>query len=376
MRRAWLVLLVALAACAEEPDDRPAIANGGLRYLGGSADPGFARATEPRELRFPADHGGHPEFQTEWWYVTGNLATADGRHFGFELTFFRYAAAAAAPAARETGSAWRADQVWMAHFAITDTLEQRFLTAERLSRQAMALAGVSAVPLRVWVEDWSLEGREVAGRLVLHAAAHDDDMDLELELTTTQAPVAHGAAGLSRKGAAVGNASYYYSIPRLEARGSLGVDGTTFSVTGSAWLDREWSTSSLEPGIVGWDWFALHISDGASLMFYRLRTAGGASSPYSGGTYVSPAGGRNEIKATDVELTPLSHWTSRATGTRYPTAWRLELAGEGLDLTIRPYVRHQEIDLSVRYWEGAVHAEGTGARGRVTAQGYLELAGY
>jgi predicted secreted hydrolase len=375
MRRAWLTLLVALTACTAQHDDAPAPASSGLRYLGGGADSRFARATEPREFRFPEDHGGHPAFQTEWWYLTGNLAGADERHFGFELTFFRYAAAAAT-SAQEATSAWRADQIWMAHFAITDTNEQRFLTAERLSRQALGLAGTTTEPLRVWVEDWSLEGGEPAGRWALRAEAHDENIDLALELTATQPPVAHGTAGLSRKGATVGNASYYYSVPRLEAQGSIGVEGASFAVTGSAWLDREWSTSSLEPGIAGWDWFALHISDGASLMFYRLRTATGESSPYSGGSYVSPAGVRSEISATDVALIPLDHWTSRTTGTRYPTAWRLLLANQGLDLEIRPYLQDQEVDLSVRYWEGAVRAEGSSPEGRVTAQGYLELAGY
>ncbi|HJR68554.1 MAG TPA: lipocalin-like domain-containing protein [Gammaproteobacteria bacterium] len=373
--RSWLALLVALTACSAQQDDAPAPVSSGLRYLGGVADSSFARATEPREFRFPADHGGHPEFQTEWWYLTGNLATADGRHFGFELTFFRYAVAAGT-STHEGASAWRADQIWMAHFAITDTKEQRFLTAERLSRQALGLAGVTTEPLRVWVKDWSLEGGEAAGRLELQAEARDENMELVLELTAARPPVAHGAAGLSHKGATAGNASYYYSVPRLEARGRVGVEGATFTVTGSAWLDREWSTSSLEPGIVGWDWFALHISDGASLMFYRLRTANGESSPYSSGSYVSPAGARTELSATDVALTPLDHWTSRTTGTRYPTAWRLLLASQGLDLEIRPYLQHQEVDLSVRYWEGAVHADGSGAQGRVTAQGYLELAGY
>jgi predicted secreted hydrolase len=375
MQRAWSALLVALTACTAQQDDPRTPANTGLRYLGGVADSGFARATEPRELRFPADHGGHPTFQTEWWYLTGNLAGADGRHFGFELTFFRYAVAAAT-STPEAASAWRANQIWMAHFAITDTKEQRFLTAERLSRQALGLAGVTTEPLRVWVEDWSLEGGDAAGRLALRAEAHDENIDLALELTATQPPVAHGAAGLSRKGATVGNASYYYSIPQLEAGGSVGVEGATFTVTGTAWLDREWGTSSLEAGLIGWDWFALHISDGASLMFYRFRTENGESSPYSGGSYVSPAGVRTELSAGDVALTPLDHWTSRTTGTRYPTAWRLLLASQGLELEIRPYLQQQEVDLSVRYWEGAVHADGRGEQGRVTAQGYLELAGY
>lgn len=375
MWRSCLALLVVLVGCTAHEDGAPARASSGLRYLGGTPAPGFARATDPRAFQFPADHGGHPEFQTEWWYLTGNLAAADGRHFGFELTFFRYAVAAAT-STEEAASAWRTDRVWMAHFAITDTEEQRFLTAERLARQALGLAGVSTEPLRVWVKDWSLEGSETNGRLALRAEAHDEDIDLALELSATQPPIAHGTAGLSRKGAASGNASYYYSVPRLEARGTIGVGGTTFAVTGSAWLDREWSTSSLEPGVVGWDWFALHLSDGASLMFYRLRTAAGESSPYSGGSYVSPAGARTELSAEDVALTPLDHWTSNATGTRYPTAWRLALTSQGLELAIRPYLHDQEVDLSVRYWEGAVHAAGLGPQGRVTAQGYLELAGY
>lgn len=371
----WLGLVLAvLAGCSGEHRDEPSGAATGMRFLGGTADQRFARAVAPRELVFPADHGSHPEYQTEWWYFTGNLATATGRHFGFELTFFRYALAAQPAAASDT--AWRSEQIWMAHFAITDTAASRFRMAERRSRQALDLAGVTSEPLRVWVKDWSVEDRGVAGEFALQLHAQDEDFELAIDLSSTQSPLAHGDRGLSRKGSANGNASYYYSVPRLHARGTLAVDGEEFGVEGLAWMDREWGTSTLEPGIAGWDWFALNLSDGASLMFYRLRTRVGESSPFSGGTLLRSDGVEVALTADDVSLTAVDHWTSPATGSRYPTAWRLRLPREQLELEVRPYLDNQEINLSVRYWEGAVNGLGAGPKGRVSAQGYLELAGY
>lgn len=369
--------LVALAACSDgaSPQRYTPQQSTGLRLLGTEADDGFARATAPREFEFPADHGSHPEFRTEWWYFTGNLATTEGRHFGFELTFFRYAMAP--PAAQPEGtSAWRADQVWMAHFAITDTQGKRFIARERLTREALGLAGAAADPFRVWVEDWSVTGEGRDDELRVRLASRDDVTALSLSLTSTVPHVAQGDRGLDIKGAGNGNASHYYSVPRLAAEGQVSVAGETFEVTGIAWLDREWSTSSLEPGTVGWDWFALHLSDGSNLMFYRLRTESGGVSPYSGGTLVSADGGRTRLTAPEVALTPINSWTSAATGVRYPVAWRLEVPGPGIELEIRPYLNDQELALSVRYWEGAVRAEGRGPLGPLTAHGYLELAGY
>ena len=379
MRRIILatVALAALAACGDavSPQRYAPQQSTGLRLLGTEAEDGFARATEPREFVFPADHGSHAEFRTEWWYFTGNLATAQGRHFGFELTFFRYAIAPVKPRS-EGVSAWRADQVWMAHFAITDTQGKRFIARERLTREALGLAGAAAEPLHVWVEDWSVtgEGRDDALRVDL--AARDDMTALSLRLVSTVPHVAQGERGLDAKGAGSGNASLYYSVPRLAAEGQVTVAGETFDVTGVAWLDREWSTSALEPGTVGWDWFALHLSDGSNLMFYRLRTETGGATPYSGGTLVSADGRRTRLAAQDVVLTPLAGWRSPATGVHYPVAWRLEVPSSGIELEIRPYLDDQELALSVRYWEGAVHAEGRGPLGRLTAEGYLELAGY
>lgn len=378
MARRWLaaIAFAVLGSCTDVPPeggDPPA--NTSLRLLAAGDGDGFAHATVPKEFRFPADHGSHPEYRTEWWYFTGNLATTSGRHFGFELTFFRYALAPSAPRF-EGASPWRAEQVWMAHFAITDTANGRFIARERLTRDALGLAGAEPEPLRVWVKDWSATGEAANGDVALRLDAHDDDTALVLDLVSTVPYVAQGDRGLDAKGAGVGNASHYYSIPRLAANGQVIVDGETSTVTGLAWLDREWSTSSLEPDTVGWDWFALHLSDGSNLMFYRLRTVRGDASPFSGGTLVSADGVRTRLAAGDVALTTLAHWTSGATGVRYPIAWRLVAPQAGITLDVTPYLEDQEVDLTVRYWEGAVRAEGRGPAGLLTAQGYLELAGY
>jgi predicted secreted hydrolase len=378
MRRVYGVLafLALLAGCSDAVQERAAPPlQTGLRLLGGEAGDGFARATEPRPFVFPADHGSHPEFRTEWWYFTGNLATPRGRHFGFELTFFRYALAPETPP-REGTSAWRARQVWMAHFAITDTDGGRFIARERLARGALELAGATAEPLRVWVKDWEATGQSTGENLMLRLAARDDAIALDLRLSSTMPHVAQGERGLDAKGAGLGNASHYYSVPHLAAAGELSIEGETFGVSGLAWLDREWSTSSLEAGTEGWDWFALHLSDGSSLMFYRLRAEDGTATRFSSGSWVRADGTRMLLAANDVTLAVLDEWTSGATGVRYPVAWHLAIPAAGISLNIRPHLEQQELELSVRYWEGAVRAEGEGPAGALTGEGYLELAGY
>jgi predicted secreted hydrolase len=378
MRRVCAVLgfLAAIAGCSDAVQERAAPPlQTGLRLLGGEAGDGFARATEPRPFVFPSDHGSHPEFRTEWWYFTGNLAAAGGRHFGFELTFFRYALTPASEP-REGASAWRARQVWMAHFAITDTEGGRFVARERLARGALGLAGATAEPLQVWVKDWAATGASMGDDLKLRLEARDDAIALDLNLASTIAHVAQGDRGLDAKGSGRGNASHYYSVPRLAAAGELSIDGETFAVSGLAWLDREWGTSSLDAGTEGWDWFALHLSDGSSLMFYRLRAENGTATRFSSGSWVRADGARTSLGSSDVELAVLDEWTSGATGVRYPVAWRLAIPEAGISLQISPYLEQQELELSVRYWEGAVRAEGEGPAGALTGQGYLELAGY
>jgi len=379
MRGALILLAVGmLSACAgDSPDGTSATggANTGLRFLrSGGDEEGFARATEVRDLRFPADHGSHPDFRTEWWYFTGNLTTADKREVGFQLTFFRFGLRPSGTAAE--GSDWRSTQLWMAHFALTDAANGRFVARERMAREAVGLAGAEAQPLRVWVKDWSMEGRSEGGALALHLEARDGDIGLALDVATNDSPVAHGEKGLDRKGPEPGNASYYYSVPRLTAKGSVTLEGEELPVSGSAWMDREWGTSALSEGVTGWDWFALQLSNGGSLMFYRLRQEDGGTSAFSAGTLVGRDGGVRTLRAGDVELSALKEWASGKTGARYPVAWSLEVRSAGLKLVIEPLLADQELDLSVRYWEGAVRAAGYWQGEALKAAGYVELTGY
>jgi predicted secreted hydrolase len=367
--------LLALVACGDtqyRADDASTRGASATRFLGDPATEGFVRAAGPREFRFPEDHGEHPEFRTEWWYFTGNLRDAGSRRYGFELTFFRIGLAAEA-APRE--SAWGANQMWMAHFAVTDTAGRRFVATQRLARAALGLGGARTTPFRVWVKDWSVEGALEEGRTDLHLRARDGATALDLRLEATRAPILQGDRGLDAKGPEPGNASYYYSMPRLAANGELTVDGASTEVTGAVWMDREWSTSALSEGIVGWDWFALRLADGRDLMFYRLRRDDGGASEFSGGSLVDSDGvTTRRLAAGDVETTVLGWWTSPETTVRYPIRWRLRVPSAGLDLVIEPYIPNQELKLSVRYWEGAVRA--APASGGPEGEGYLELAGY
>jgi predicted secreted hydrolase len=367
--------LIWLGGCADDRAEVPvnAEATTGLRFLRAGGSAGFSRALEPRDLSFPADHGSHPDFQTEWWYFTGNVTTADRRPLGFELTFFRFGLA---PGVLAQNSGWRTTQVWMAHFALTDRAGGRFLARERTAREALGMAGTGADPLRVWVKDWAMEARSDGAGIAAHLVAHDADFGLDLNLVSGRAPIANGERGLDRKGPEPGNASFYYSMPGLAASGSVTLAGQTSSVTGSAWLDREWGTSALSPGVRGWDWFALQLSDGSSLMFYRLRQEDDSASPFSGGTLVDVDGEVRRLEADDVQLRALRHWTSEATGVVYPIAWSLSVPDAGISLEVEPDLPGQELDLSVRYWEGAVRANGRRHGGPVAAVGYVELTGY
>jgi len=336
-----------------------------------SDDAGFARALAPRSFSFPADHGPHPDFRTEWWYYTGNLKTAAGRHFGFQLTFFRIALA---PGAVVRASAWATRQLYVAHFAVTDTAggRGRFHAVSRTSREALGLAGASASPYRVWLEDWSVEGDGPSARL----RASEADVALDLVVTAAKPVVAQGDRGLSRKGPEPGNASFYYSITRMPARGVVRVGRESFDVSGEAWMDREWSTSALGPALAGWDWFALQLDDGRELMFYLLRRRDGTIDPFSAGTLVAADGTTRALERGDVRVETLAHWTSPRSGVRYPARWRLIVPSVALQLAIAPQLPDQELIVGTRYWEGAVAVTGTAGDRPVAGQGYIELVGY
>jgi predicted secreted hydrolase len=339
------------------------------------SDSGFTIATAPARLTFPADHGAHADFQTEWWYFTGNLIAADERRFGFQLTFFRYGLNTD-PVERE--SAWATNQAWMAHFTVTDIDGKTFHARERFGRDALDLAGATADPFRVWLDHWSVAG-PADGLMPLRLIAATDATSLELVLNSDKPIVLQGEAGFDAKGPpddAGGNGSYYYSLTRLLADGRLRLGGEELAVTGTAWLDREWSTTSLGPELAGWDWFGLQLSDGTDLMIYQLRRHDGNATPFSGGSLVSPTGIVTRLRSTDVQLRVIDKWRSPATNTEYPVAWAVSIPGQSLELEVLPYLEDQELDLSVRYWEGAVRVDGRSGPDIVDGHGYLELVGY
>ncbi len=349
-----------------------------MDYLSGSAAQGFTRVTGPLALDFPRDDGPHPAFQTEWWYYTGNLtAPADGRRFGFQLTFFRRALRPLSALPTADDSAWRADQVYLAHFAVTDVAANRFVSAERLQRDALGLSGARADPFRVWTDDWSAEREGTATtRPVTLLRARDGDTGLDLRLEPLKDRVLHGEQGFSPKGPEPGNASMYVSFTRLGAVGKIQSAGRELPVTGLAWMDHEWSTSALGADQLGWDWFSLQLDDGRDVMLFQLRQADGAVAAGSSGSLIAADGGLRRLKAGDFGLTVTDRWTSPRSGARYPAGWRLTIPAEGLDLTLEPQLADQELAVGLRYWEGSVRVTGRGADGPVAGYGYAELTGY
>jgi predicted secreted hydrolase len=340
------------------------------RVLGGAPAAGFERAERPRPFRFPADHGPHHNFRNEWWYFTGNLTTAEGGSFGYQLTFFRVALA---PHAVPRRSRWGSSEVYMAHFALTDIDGKRFRSEERFSRAALGLAGAGGEPLQIRLEDWSAS--ETAPRpWGMKLSAANEEMAIDLDLVALKPEVLNGEGGLSRKGGSPGNASYYYSIPRLKTTGTVRCGGRTFSVSGLSWLDREWSTSALEKGQVGWDWFALQLQDGRDLMFYRMRREDGGSDPYSSGTLIAADGSSLPLRRDQVSLEVSRWWRSPATGVSYPSRWRMRIPTQRIDLEILPRLPDQELRTGFRYWEGAVSLRDPS--GGNVGSGYLEMTGY
>lgn len=362
----FVALLLAGVAVADERSEPPSQLS---ELLGKDADAGFARALTPRAFTFPADHGPHPEFRNEWWYVTGNLDDEDGQRFGFELTIFRFALAPTVPASE---SAWRTNQVFIAHLAVTDAGNERFYVAQRYSRGAVGLAGAQAQPFRVWIDDWEMaELSPASWRL----RASDTEFGINLELTSMKPPVLNGVDGLSQKSADRGNASYYYSITRLQTEGTFRIGERTYRVSGLSWLDREWSTSGLAADQAGWDWFALQLGDGSELMLYGLRKTNGMRDAASAGMFVAADGIASHLNDNDVEVTVLDTWVSPEGGT-YPARWLLRAPILGLELTVTPVLADQELFTTVRYWEGAVDIAGKRDGLPVEGRGYVELTGY
>jgi len=304
--------------------------------------------------------------------VTGNLDGQNDERFGFELTIFRFLLAP--PIEREVASRWQSNQVYIGHFAITDVGNEQFHVAQRFSRSSMGLAGARVEPFRVWVEDWSIAaGSSAPGTWRIQAA--DQDMLLDLNLTQRKPPVLNGQDGLSQKSAEPGNASYYYSVSRLQAEGLLQIGTQRFAVNGLSWLDHEWSSSALSTDQAGWDWFALQLNDGSELMLYQLRQLDGSRDPFSAGTWISRNGDSRHLDAAEFTIKITQFWDSPLGG-RYPSGWQVSVPGIDLQLDVQPVIDNQELNTTVLYWEGAVDISGKRNGVDVGGRGYVELTGY
>jgi predicted secreted hydrolase len=364
-----------------------------LPLLSETTSEGFARATEPGAIDFPRDLGPHNEYQTEWWYYTGNLQANDGREFGYQLTFFRRALGPEIGDSRleitddnqssisnlqSPQSNWRTNQIYLAHFTVSDIENGDFYQQERFSRGAAGLAGAQAEPYRVWLEDWTAE--EITPGVV-RLTAVTNQVALSLDLSQTLPPVLHGNAGLSQKGPEPGNASYYYSFVQQPTEGTLRIGDETFAVSGLSWKDHEYSTSALTRDAAGWDWFSAQLDDGSALMLGQIRQADAVASPYAAGTFIAADGDEDDgtttpLTAADIQIEVTDSWQSPTSGARYPAGWLIRIPSLELVLTAVPLLPNQELISSTIYWEGAVAYEGTLAGEPVTGRGYVELTGY
>jgi predicted secreted hydrolase len=327
---------------------------------------GYRQAVPGHQYQFPFDHFNHPEFQTEWWYYTGNLAASDGHHYGFELVFFRQGQGPRPNSgAAENPSAWRVDDLYLAHLALTDIDARKFHYFERLNRAGPGIAGVSYENGRIWNGNWEAQWDKSNGAQTLSAV--EAGVHFTLQLTPRTAPVIHGENGVSQKSAGPGHASYYVSFPLLAVTGSL--NGA--AVTGTAWMDHEWFTNLLEGSAQGWDWFSAQFDNHTELMVAEIR----GKETYSFGTYIDAAGRATHLKRADFTVQPLDYWTSPRSGARYPVRWRVSVPSLKIAVECAAAIPDQELvskgkDLPT-YWEGAARYSGS-----VSGVGYLELTGY
>jgi len=340
----------------------------------------YLLVTGPCQFTFPSDHAAHPGFRTEWWYYTGNLTAARGEQFGFQLTFFRRQPRPSDTRRNwpEPASAWRTNQIYLAHAALTDLSAKRHVMAEKVSREALGMAGAvtDAKGTRVFLNEWETVITPTAHTLRMT----DENFDLALTLAPTKGPIPHGEDGYSRKGAAPEQASCYYSFPRMAASGRVRIAANEYVVTGQGWMDHEFSTAPLADGVSGWDWFSIQLDDQRDLMIYLLRLETGGLHPASSGTLIGPGAQVEHLARADIRTRVTRRWTSPATGAIYPLGWELSLPGHDLQLQLTAALDDQEMittgSTGVTYWEGSLSVNGRAGGVPVTGRGYMELTGY
>jgi predicted secreted hydrolase len=333
----------------------------GFAGLGTDAQ-GFAAVTPAKGFAFPADHGPHPDYRIEWWYVTANLAASDGTAYGAQWTLFRQAMAPG-----PQGEGWANQQIWMAHAAVTTADTHRF--SETFARGGVGQAGVEAAPFRAWIDAWEMRGLDPfndADIAPLQLTASGADFSYALRLDADRPLVLQGNNGYSRKSER-GQASYYYSQPFFKATGSLTIGDKSVEVSGQAWMDREWSSQPLAADQNGWDWFSLHFASGEKLMLFRLRQTDGHD--YASGNWISPDGTTAQLASADIVMTPLAQ--TELEGRTIPTAWRIAIASRGLTIGCVPLNTKSWMATSFPYWEGPIRFTGSHA-----GLGYLEMTGY
>ena len=333
----------------------------GFAGLGKNAE-GFAPVTPGRIFTFPADHGPHPDFRIEWWYVTANLVDSAGAAYGAQWTLFRQATQ---PGAQAEG--WANQQIWMGHAAVTRADTHRY--SEAFARGGVGQAGVEARPFLAWIDSWEMRGGEAMRNDIvapLELRASGADFAYALGLDADRALVLQGDAGYSKKSER-GQASYYFSQPYFKATGNITIDEKTAGVTGKAWMDREWSSQPLASDQTGWDWFSLHLQSGEKLMLYRLRQKDGHNDLF--GNWIEPGGRSIEIASTDNKITPTI--STEVDGRKVPTGWSIVIPARGLRIETTPLNAKSWMGTSFPYWEGPISFSGSHS-----GVGYLEMTGY
>lgn len=356
------------------------------RAAGSPAARGFTAASAPYAFAFPRDHGAHPLYRSEWWYYTGHLRAKDGRRFGYELTVFRAGLAPGTGAPRPGQSRWRGNQVYPAHFAVTDEAGKRFMNAERFARAALGQGFAAEGRLDLRVADWSVTGTSLANpaleRMTLHAGegAGRERIAIDLVQVPLKVPAIHGHGGVSRKGDCPTCASHYYSYTRLKTSGVLTYGGERLAVEGLSWMDHEFASDQLQRDQIGWDWFSIQLDDGREVMLYLLRRKDGGVTPESSGSVIERDGRVRYLPLSAFIVEAAGTWTSPHTKARYPSGWRVRLPGERIDLTLAPTLADQELAGTnaggISYWEGAVDVRDASDPSRTLGVGYVELTGY
>jgi predicted secreted hydrolase len=359
MKNRWVLLFLVLPLWAQQQNWQ-------------IAEPGY-------QYEFPRDHFNHPQFQTEWWYYTGNLHASDGHRYGFELTFFRTGIHLPKQILAQSDPAWTPDQIYLAHFALSDIDGRKFFHTERLNRAGPGLAGCSAAERQNWNGNWQVTwSAGTSDEQQLQAVA--PDFTLRLDLNSEKPPVIQGQNGISKKGPGPSQASHYISFTRIATKGSLQRGNSKTALTGIAWMDHEFFSEGRNSDLAGWDWFAIQLDNNQELMLYRLREKSGRLDPYSSGEFIDAQGHARFLSSQDFTLAPGASWASPHSKARYPGDWKIDVPSLRLHLKERTALPDQELysrsAATPSYWEGAVTYSGDLASKPIGGVGYLEMTGY